>query len=558
MWIRSLRFAAAWWLLALVPVAGLAGEPRAYLRGIDPGKVCFPDGCVAVGWGRLGFDSGAKSACNAECIMEVRDARGKVIDEVKAGGVIVVVSPQIYAKRRSVKETFTLHRIDGEGKAVKTPFVEIISHLLNKDWFDWNFAGITALGLTEPRVDRGLGQTNTTGSRGPTGNLVRTSGKVGGITANGQLTALHENVAYVYHYGDYRIIAHADRRTFTIADGDYRALTPRLDNVALFRTWYDQRVPLAFETQQWVFALRTTKAGERQLYQVLPRQGAALPEPDVVGFAPLLGTNWHQCSPDSYYAPTCAVNLRGWIAIRATESAPLLSVVDAFAEKWYPERYRSLDWVATAFFETGIAGMQDGTFRLVGQKDIQSPMIPSGPAYASLAEAKAAVNRMYDNEFAAWNRQLQAEAEMQARRYAAWQEQQAAEQRMEAARIAAEKKENDEADALIARGDLNVICSALPRARTYYAQQQLGKACDKLRADLPPPAMSFWGALQAGIKGYSAAAAASGGGSVPPGGGATPGAYDQGQFDASMRSIDNAIRVISDPNWNGAAAASFR
>jgi hypothetical protein len=33
---------------------------------------------------------------------------------------------------------------------------------------------------------------------------------------------------------------------------------------------------------------------------------------------------------------------------------------------------------------------------------------------------------------------------------------------------------------------------------------------------------------------------------------------DSGDFDRRMRSIDASLRVISDPNWNGAAAAAQR
>jgi hypothetical protein len=96
---------------------------------------------------------------------------------------------------------------------------------------------------------------------------------------------------------------------------------------------------------------------------------------------------------------------------------------------------------------------------------------------------------------------------------------------------------------------------------TFYARTNLADRCRTLR---PPPAAvsrGFWGDMAAGLAAYNRAVQSgqiSAGAPVGSSAGASTGASNSGDFARSMQSIDNALRVISDPNWNGAAGAAQR
>jgi hypothetical protein len=81
-------------------------------------------------------------------------------------------------------------------------------------------------------------------------------------------------------------------------------------------------------------------------------------------------------------------------------------------------------------------------------------------------------------------------------------------------------------------------------------------------ANVPVEQQDFWSSMIAGLQAANSAMAAantrtySGGFNSTYSGGYSA-APDNGDFGRSMQSIDNALNRISDPNWNGAAAASW-
>lgn len=560
-------------LAILVLVALLLGlapplAARSKDSKLESGKVCFPDGCLKV----LILDRTRPAAHRSQpsceefrgCILELRDAEGKTIDRVKPGGRIVPISLTAYAKREPGAATFTLHR-RGERRGIKTPFIRIVPHLVEKDEFarEWHLSGDAALGLAELRTSPPTGfSEHFTSDREDLAKLVRLKapGMVGGLTPEGTVTELLGPVLYVLRYGDYRVIAHDDHGSFTLADADYRPLLRRIENVAVFFSWYDQNKPLGFTDERIVFALKSQRIGERQFYQLLPPRAVPELDPNLIGLLPMVGGWWKKCPNEwPYFARECTTGLRGWIAVHASEEGPLLTVLDIYGEKRHSEeRYRYVGWEVGTMIEAGVVQRQDGRFQLVTQIDALHPLVPLPEVYPSLEAARKAIETWNARESAEFHRRREEAYRAQLARYEAWQRQQEARRREEQRRFALERQANAAADALVASGDTNRICAAAQQASTPYAYERLAAACEELRALTPPPEMSFGQALALAFRAW-AEAAAQGVSGYPSFGAGTP-LSDSASLrrEAHLKAIGQTLDRLKDPNWNGAAAAAFR
>ncbi len=535
---------------------------------LESGKVCFPEGCLKVLILDRTQPAAHKSQPSCEefrgCILELRDAEGKTIDRVQPGGRIVPISLTAYAKREPGAATFTLYR-RGARRGIKTPFVRIVPHLVEKDEFarEWRLSGDAALGSTEPRTTPPLGfSEHFTSDQEDVGKLVRlrAPGMVGGLTPEGTVTELLGPAHYVLRYGDYRVIAHADHGTFTVADADYRPLLRRIENVAVFFSWYDENKPLGFADERIVLAVKSQQIGGRQFYQLLPPRAVPEPDPGLIGLLPMVGGWWKKCPTEwPYYARECTTGLRGWIAVHASEEGPLLTVLDVYAEKRHSEeRYRYVGWEVGTRIEAGVVQRLDGRFQLVTQVDALHPLVPLPEVYPSLEAARRAIAAWNARESAEFQRRREEAYRAELARYEAWLREQEARRREEQRRFALERQANAEADALVASGDADRICAAAKQASTPYAYERLAAACEELRALAPPPELSFGRALAMAFRAWAEAAAQ--GGPAYPGFGTGASLSDSASLrrEANLNAIGQTLERLKDPNWNGAAAAAFR
>ncbi len=545
-------------LLASFALAGAANAkgPQTKIDNIESGQVCFrksgaPETCVAIDSAHGNLFSGDRRV-TSEWVVGVRDAAGKSIDKVKLGGDIVVFSPQAYARRDSQSAPYTIHRLDVKAKPVKTPYLAIRARTRRIGWDNWAGEGGAAAGMTALPTQESM-----------TDGMIPVGGVFGGVSASGDLSPTIPDVRMIYEYGDYRVIAHADNKTYSIADADFRLLSPKLDNVVSFRTDYDQYAAMMAATSKMVFAIPVTsdQTGSRTLYNLLPFERGQTTPPGLIGLAPLLDGGGQSCG--AKFDANCRQLLQGWIGVWAGEAGPVVSLEGPLMTQVSVERFKTVEWEDLTLSAVAIVEPPQGGFALRAYKpgrggDFAIAALPD--AFADRASAKAAVQRIRYDEIRRINDAYEASKAVERARYAAWQAAQAQEQASRAERARAEDAENRQADALIASKDADKICAASWTMSTFYARTNLFDACRTLR---PPPeqkSRGFWGDLNAGLAAYNRAVAsgqlpapASSGSYAPAG--VTP---DNGDFARSMRSIDNALRVIGDPNWNGAAGAAQR
>lgn len=514
---------------------------------IDPGKVCFFHDGPRTDWRVQDEDTCiATDSADGDIVVGIRNASGKLIDKVGNGGDIVIFSPHAYAKRASAKSTYTIHRMDKASKPIKTPFTHITARIKRLTWNIWTGPGGPAIGTG--------GKPNQYAMEAA---MIPITGVAGGISAQGEVSPLVPDARYVFEYGDYKVIAYADNVHYAIADENLRLLSPKLDNLVSFRTDFADG---QLDAQTAVFAIPVTggENGSRVLYNILPsRKGEVVP-PGLVGLAPV-PEDLISCG--SSYDANCRQQLEGWIGIWAGESGPLVSLESAHMFQPSTERFRSVEW--RGLVNSSVAVVEDltGGFRLIVYKPFRGgdfQLFAVDGHHSDKASAMQAADDIWAEESRgiqrAYQEVLSAERSRDLAIQAAWQ----AEENLRAERAAAEDAENQRADALIASNDADSICAASWTMATFYARTSLADACRSLRPAPAAQSRGFWGDLAAGMAAYNQAVQ-SGQISVAPVSGSSGGSYsggDNGDFNRSMQSIDNALRVISDPNWNGAAGAA--
>lgn len=120
-------------LLLLPPVLLSCATAKAggtTVRKVEDGRACFnrPDavatriGCVEVGTASGSLGEGLRTGAG-KWIVEVRDDKKNVVDDVGKDEEIIVLSTQACAKRERGKKTFTLYRFDESAKPLKTDVV---------------------------------------------------------------------------------------------------------------------------------------------------------------------------------------------------------------------------------------------------------------------------------------------------------------------------------------------------------------------------------------------------------------------------------------------------
>lgn len=537
-------------LAAAVSGAADAQKAATKIDRVEPGNVCFNDGsCVKVDSAQGVLFDGDRRV-TSEWVTGVRDAAGKQIDKVGTGGDIVVFSPQAYARRDSQKSAYTLHRLDAKAKPVKTPYTLVVARVKRIGFNNWKGEGGSAVGMTARPTEESM-----------LAGMIPIGGQMGGVSATGELSPVIPDVRFVFEYGDYRIAAHRDNKSFSIADANFRPLSPKLDNVVSFKSDYSDSGTLGLSVKM-IFAIPVTngEAGSRVLYNLLPHDKGQTNPPGLIGLAPLLENGGQSCGQK--YDATCREQLQGWIGVWANDAGPLVSLEGPLMQQTSVERFKSVDWDDMVLSSVAVVENLQGGFGLrIYKPGRGGDFYIASPAeqYADRASANAAVQAIRMDESRRIDAAYEAEKSVERNRNLALQAAQSAEMARRAERAAAEDAENRQADALIASKDADKICAASWTLTTFYARTNLSDACRTLRPAPTAVSRGFWGDLAAGMAAYNRAVQSGQISSGPVGSSAgSSGSYDNGDFARSMRSIDSNLRALSDPNWNGAAGAAMR
>lgn len=481
-------------------------------------------------------------------LAEIRDESGRVLAKSK-GADLMVLSRTAYAKfGKKDGAPIQLFSTKKGAKPVKAPFASILS------------IGGTSFGLVS-RSD---------GNKKERPDSLRVNGTIMAIGSDGQPGATYKDVLDAVDYGDFTLLVYRNNGGVQIFDKALEPLSPVLTDAWLFQSNYADGEGYgydAYESRRAVYGIKVFDAGDRKktLFRLIPkRKDAALPE-DLIGVTPISYAGWGESDCLDPEQLQCVMRVRSFIAVWAgANGEPEVSLLDGHAEHWEPIHYKSFDWYEGLNFKGLIAEQFDGDFRIitpVTKGDGSVDYVYVAETYHNALDAQIGAKQQEYLKLAEINAKAQAEYEFQKYRYEA-------QQRQLAEQAAAEEKraqEMAEVEAIIRSGDNAAICSISLSDKYYYAREMLVSACVQtggMFKDVPVERQDFWSSMMAGLRATNKALADynsqiySGGftGTYSGGYSATP---DNGDFDRSMGSIDNTLNAISDPNWNGAAAASW-
>ncbi|MEZ5945582.1 MAG: hypothetical protein R3C04_01785 [Hyphomonas sp.] len=483
-------------------------------------------------------------------LTELRDEAGATIAKAKKGEGLMILSRTAYArvpdKTPGAAQLFLTRK---GSKPVKVQFKEIL------------YAYGTPFGVVSTQ----------SGNKKERPDSRRLNGTIQAITENGQLGAVYENVLDIVDYGDFTVLVYRQKGGVQIFDKHLSPLSPVLTDAWLFQTNYADSEGYgyeAYESRRAIYGMKVFDGGgdrKKALFRLIPKdKGAALPE-NLLGVTPISYAGWGESDCLDPEQKQCVMRVRSFIAVWARpDGEPEVSLVDARAETWEPIRYKSFDWYEGLNFKGLIAEQFDGQFRIItpvtkGDGSVEFVYLPE--VYPNALDAQIGAKRQEYIKAAEIYAKAQADYEYQKARYEAY------EKRLAEKRAAEESKTAEivSAEEIINSGDHNRICAEASNALRYYTREMLVSACvagGGMFADVPVDKQDFWSAMMAGLRSANQALAAAnsrtynGGFSATYSGGYAP-ASDNGDFNRSMQSIDNALNRIADPNWNGAAAASW-
>ncbi|MEZ6012557.1 MAG: hypothetical protein R3C08_11875 [Hyphomonas sp.] len=552
-----------------------AGKTR--LDNTKEGEVCFVDaGCVKVGasYGLLGE---GPRAGDGEWITEVRNAKGKPVAKVGKGGDIIVLSPEAYAKRDAGKATYSIGRIDGKGKLVSTKFVFVATQQMRTTWATWEGPVTAAIGMTSLPDTRNIDQGGA--SFKITETVVRGRRWVGpsitGIAPDGTLTQSYDGVAAVQYYGDYNVITFQGGTEHQVTDETLRSISPRTSAIHAFTPAFPDQ-PGSYATHRdptidyprVMFAVERGQLGNGEtLYQLLPRRKGGYDPREMIGVQPL--RSWRH-NEDFYPIGIAEDHVHrmtaGWAGIWAGENGPEMTFLNFDGTPGIPGRYKSLNWAGGGFrIAAGVAENFDGTaIQFVPALSWILPVFEVSPhVFPSRDAAEGDIRiRVATAESEYWEKiraEAAADAAARAERealQAAWK---AAEEKRYAELAALEASERTEAKDILALDPANwqEICARAGALQTLYASNDAVSYCGRVRPrpEYQPVKQDFWGALASALDAWSAAAANTSVAYPTAPSGASSADWD---FARSMKSIDNTITTVTDPNWNGAATQATR
>lgn len=560
-------------LLGAALMAAPAHAEKTKVGKIQKGEVCFSNAtCVDVGSGDGELGEGPLAGAG-EWVVEVYNDKGKTIAKVGAEGDIVVLSPQAYAHRGPGKKTYTIERFDKKTKPVKTDFVAIATHLKRTGWGYWG-GPIGAVGMTAlpGRENFDAGEIFTINDRFRTRTRGRlwVGGTITGITPEGALTESYDNVAAVQLYGDYNVLMFRGGTDHQVTDDNLRAVMPRTDAIIAFTpafpdqpSNYSDYTNASIDYPRVMFAVPRGELGnEETLYHLLPRKRGASPPKEFLGVQPMRSWKWPtEQRPLGLDEGKLEVMTAGWAGIWAGASGPEMTFLNFDGTQADPGRYKSVAWGSGGMnVDAGVLETFDGTARqIVPTLTWIMPDFAVAPqVFASKQTALDDIrSRAVANQEAYWAEVREAAAKAEAERLerernmAYWK---AEEEKRNREYAQLESYERSEAQAIMALGadQWPAACNRAAALVTFYASNDALAHCARIKPQpaYQPVKQDFWGSLASAIDAWATAAdgATIAYPSAPP-----PGASPDWDFARAMKSIDNTVTQVTDPNWNGAA-----
>lgn len=483
-------------------------------------------------------------------LTELRNDKGEIVAKAKKGEGLMIVSRTAYA-RVSDKDPGSgqIFSVGKGAKPVKAKFQELL------------YAYGTPFGILSRQE----------GNKKERPDSRRINGTIQAITEDGQLGAVYRDVLDLVDYGDFTALVYRNNGGVQMFDKHLSPLSPVLTDAWLFQTNYDDGPGSsyeAYESRRAVYGIRVFDGGgdrKKVLFRLIPKKKeAALPE-NLLGVTPISYAGWGESNCQDKEQVQCVMRVRSFIAVWAgADGEPEVSLLDARAENWEPMRYRSFDWYEGLNFKGLIAEQFDGRFRIitpVTKLDGSVDFVYLPEVYSNALDAQIGAKQQEYIKQAEIFAKAQADYEYNAAIYEAQQKRIAEQQEAEAKQSA----EIASARELIRSGNHEGICAASQDDARYYSREMLVSACISgggMFANVPVEQQDFWSSMTAGLRAANKAMAnansqTSSGGFNSTYSGGYSAAPDNGDFDRSMRSIDNALNKIADPNWNGAAAASW-
>jgi hypothetical protein len=483
-------------------------------------------------------------------LTELRNENGASIAKAKKGEGLMIVSRTAYArvpdKDPGSAQIFSVKK---DAKPVKAKFQQLL------------YVYGTPFGVVSTEE----------GNKKERPDSRRINGAIQAITEDGQLGPVYRDVLDLVDYGDFTALVYRNNGGVQMFNKHLSPLSPVLTDAWLFQTNYDDGPGSsyeAYESRRAVYGIRVFDGGgdrKKVLFRLIPKKkDAALPE-NLLGVTPISYAGWGESNCQDKEQVQCVMRVRSFIAVWAgADGEPEVSLVDARAENWEPMRYKSFDWYEGLNFKGLIAEQFDGRFRII----TPFTKIDGSVEFVYLPEV---YSNALDAQIGAKQQEYIKQAEIYAKAQADYEYNMAiyeAQQKRLAEQQEAEAKKNAEiasAQALINSGNHEGICAASQDNARYYSREMLVSACiagGGMFANVPVEQQDFWSSMIAGLQAANSAMAAantrtySGGFNSTYSGGYSA-APDNGDFGRSMQSIDNALNRISDPNWNGAAAASW-
>jgi hypothetical protein len=304
-----------------------------------------------------------------------------------------------------------------------------------------------------------------------------------------------------------------------------------------------------------------TVAGQK-LYALLPRHAGTPSHPAFLGVIALDNRQrTFREGPHALAEGQVVPRVAAFAGVWATPAGPEMTFLRFNGEPFDDARYRSITWTGN-LGGSGILEAPSGTARLImpvaqhwgPDFDISAEVFPNkSAALTHVRTISAERERAYWAKIAEDRaRDAAAEAERERQR-AAW----AADQQRQRDQLAALERAEAARMRDLVRLDASqwrTVCSEAYAMVTYYAQAHAIQHCSAIRPTpaAAPQKQDFWGSLAAALDGWSSLAAA-GAGRTSPASSPSAGVSPDWNYARSARAIDNTVRTVTDPNWNGAA-----
>jgi hypothetical protein len=551
-----------------------------YLRGTSERTVCFEDRptlpCFKVDEANGTFrpkPTGKATIQHAAWFAAIRRMDGTPVASVPLGGELAIISPDAYARRNPGEAVWHIVGTGPGAKAVKTRFGAIHLPIRPVSGTAYVRSGVSGIGLEN---SDSLADDPTVDKMESAGQGLRPKGRVAGIASDGSVRWTADDVVLIRPGPNGWAFVHAEGQkrdgpqTHTVTDENFVVLgKERATNYASFNTiapadgapGFERRVTTAGQGERLVLAERL----EANQYRVVFPRATPTTTPGGRGAIPILRSSnttnvtlgAQRAAPEgdpkshwcTYKMPTeCVGSLVGWVVPVQSGNETTMRFADPTLAWATGERYRrfrlvQFDGVPDA--ELVVAERIDGTAHVLRASYLPSGTVMFVPvAYggvhpnmaaadqAALATANQAAQALYGRELKAYQAAVR-QADQQRREWENYQRYLAlAEQRSDAELC----EKNDFTDPMQKKA-WREVCGARRNAM-YEAQQRAAVEAWSRNLD------------EAGSRkptGPTGTAPVTSGGTIK-----------DGDFDRRMRTIDENLRAIKDPNRNGAAGAAQR